>query len=149
MAATTTTIAALRAHLLSLLDASGTLAGVPVTAEEESDPTRNYVYLDSDVEYDGEFHAMKDGRKRRDGMYSFEVVFVAVGAQARATNEASAVSMLAALEDIIAADPGLAGSVDGVLWVALREMEMKSKTGADGFAGVELRARVEVKELLQ
>lgn len=149
MTATTTTVAALRGHLFDLLAADSALAGVLVTYEEQSDPARETVTLDPEVEYDGEFHTMKSGRKRRDGTYSFDVMFSAVSSQAQRTNEERVVAMVAALEDIIADDPGLAGSVPGVLWVRLAEMTMKTEKDSDGFAGTELRVRVEVKELLQ
>jgi len=149
MTATTTTVAALRGHLFDLLAADSALAGAMVTYEAVSDPTRETVTLDQEVEYDGEFHTMKNGRKKRDGPYSFDVIFTAVSNQAQRTNEERVVAMVAALEDIIADDPGLAGSVPGVLWVRLAEMTMRTEAGSDGFAGTELRVRVEVKELLQ
>lgn len=147
--ATTTTVAALRGALFDLLESDAILTGTLVTYEAQSDPLRETVTLDPEVEYDGEWHAMKDGRKRRDGVYSFDVIFTAVSNQAQRTNEARVVAMVAALEDIIADDPGLAGTVDGVLYVTLREMTMKTEPNSDGFAATELRVRVEVKELLQ
>lgn len=147
--ATTTTAAAFRAALLDAMAVDATLAASLVTYEPHSDPPRNTVTLGDSVEWEGEVRTMKDGRKQRDGQYTFPVLFMVATKQDQRSNEATAVAMMAALEDLLADSPTLSDAVSGVQWAQVTEWDMTTEKDSDGFAAVELEVSVTVKELLR
>lgn len=149
MSATTTTAAAFRAALLDAMAADATLGSSMVTYEPVSDPPRNTTTLGTEVEWEGEVRSMKSGRKHRDGEYTFSVSFHVATKQDQRSNEATAVAMMAALEDLLADSPTLSDTVAGVKWAQVSGWLMETEKDADGFAAVELEAEVTVKELLQ
>lgn len=149
MSATTTTAAAFRAALLDLLAVDATLAAAMVSFEPVSDPPRATVTMGDEVEWSGEVRTMKDGRKHRDGEYVFSVVFMVSTSQAQRDNEATAVALMGALEDLLADSPTLSDAVSGVQWAQVTEWDMTVDKDADGFAEVELSVDVTVKEILR
>jgi hypothetical protein len=149
MAATSSTVPAVKSALVSLLTSAISDSTVQVVYGRPQDSLvkAQFVHV-ADVDYSAEIANIKAGRKQYDENYTVDVVF-AVG-KPRATSvdtEARAFALFEYLRDLLADDPSL-GGVDGVVWAVLESVDAATEHQGNVVvsvivATVRVRARVE------
>lgn len=147
--ATTSTVPAVRAALVSLLTSAINDTDVQVThgRQQNSLVKRQVVTVGAASPYTSEIANLKAGRKQRDETYSIEVIFwVAKPRGVPYDADTRVWTLFAELEDLLADDPTL-GGVDGLAWAVLGDVEGDVAIEAEGpvawlVASVDCKARL-------
>jgi len=147
MTATTTTIAAFRQALVDMIATVVTVNqvdyGAPAVQQGEC------VYLGATVPSTHEQRALKADRRRRTEDYT-TLVRVEISSQVDyPQSEERCVEVAAAIESAIAADYLIGGSVEGLLWVVVREITMSSSIGGHGNPQTTIEMILDAKAHLQ
>lgn len=123
--ATTTTVPAVKAALVTLLTAEINDTSVQVMHGRSQDNLvkKRQVVVVGSVSYASEIANIKAGRKQRDERYSVEVIFLVAKPRGAPEDAETAVwGLFNALEDVLADDTSL-GAIDGLVWAALGSVE--------------------------
>lgn len=130
---TGTTMAAVRAAVVDLIDGDISIGDVPVSYGDPGNiGERQHIWLGATVEAEQEIRSMAATPTKRVEDYTFPLVIEVGGSYGspRAT-EAQAVVLSAAIETLIAADPTL-GGVTNLLWCIVAGIELDTSEGGDG-----------------
>lgn len=147
--ATTSTVPAVRAALVTLLTSAINDSDVQVThgRQQNSLVKRQVVTVGNAGPYSSEIANLKSGRKQRDETYSIEVIFwVAKPRGVPYDADTRVWTLFAELEDLLADDPTL-GAVDGLAWAVLDDVEAGVDIEKEGpvawvVASVDCKARL-------
>lgn len=124
--ATTTTMAAVKAALKTLIAARPGLSGVQVVYGDVGDKIRNEsIRLGATTTGDQESPAFRSGTQRRRESYTLEVIIEVVGTGSVETIEARAVEISSEVEAITASNPKL-DDVPNLLFVFVEGMDMET-----------------------
>jgi hypothetical protein len=121
---TTSTVAVVKAQLVTLISAALPTVQVLRARPMLADMEREAVWIDRFVRGTHEIRAITAGRKHRNEAYSLGVVAAVLDQDdAPEVPEARVLELLAEVEDVLADDPrlGLAGAID---WATAGEFEM-------------------------
>ena len=145
------TMYAVKAKLLTLLQANATLASIQVTYGDPGEAMRRESIFMGDV--DSNVHtpeSLSSGRRRRLEDYTLAVeVFVQSKAAGQQEGEQRALVLANAIEDVLADYPTLDDGVTGLMFVQCSGMSMSTaEAGIDG-PRIQVTVHVDVKARLQ
>ena len=129
---TGTTMAAVRAAVVDLIDGDVSIGDVPVSYGEPGNlGERQHIWVGATVSVDQEIRAMAATPTKRVEDYTFPLMIEVIGYPTPRTNEAQAVVLSAAIETLIAADPTI-GGVTNLLWCIVTGIELDTTEHVDG-----------------
>ena len=145
------TMYAVKAKLLTLLQANATLSSIQVTYGDPGEAMRRESIFMGDV--DSNVHtpeSLSSGRRRRLEDYTLAVeVFVQSKAAGQQEGEQRALVLANAIEDVLADYPTLDDGVTGLMFVQCSGMSMSTaEAGIDG-PRIQVTVHVDVKARLQ
>lgn len=146
--ATSSTVTAARARIVSLLTANGALSGVQISHGYPGEGLikRKSIYVDR-VTGRHTIANIKSGRKQRDEEYTVTVGIAVIRDKGTiAAAESEAFDMLEEVEDMVADDPSL-GDLDGIVHATAGEFRVFSELTSGGPAcviefDIDVRARL-------
>ncbi len=129
-----TTAAAFKAALKSSLMAYGPLSGIQVVYGQDVEARKTGCIRLGAVEDAGVAPTgLKAGRRRREEDYVLHVIVEVIGtAGGPEANEARAVTLGTAVEEFLADNPALSGSVPGLLFAVVSGFSMETSETTDG-----------------
>lgn len=126
-------IVAVKDGLLALLVADEDMAGVQVSYGDTGDTARRErVWLGDVEEAIHEPAVLKAGRRRREETYQITAHVEVVGKPSPQANEARALALAHAIEDTLADDPTVGGTVPVGGWAIVNRLMMETGDTTDG-----------------
>ena len=127
-----TTAAALKSALKTQMTQEAALGGIPISYGEPGDQARSeHIWIGAATDGDMEPASFRSGRTRRDEVYTLDIIVDVTSIGKVEANEARAVLLGTAIEEMLADDPKV-GAVTNLLWCVVEGFILDSHETGEG-----------------